>query len=111
MEIITSSQRIVTLSPTARGDLAANLIYTSQTWGGEQAQRYTDFLIAVLKSLAETPHLGRKVQGRKKLYSYIAKWRRARHGHRIIYQVVTGGIYVRRVLHTAMKIPPKFTDG
>lgn len=101
------AHRLISFTQAALDDLAGIDHATAVTWGVAQAERYLNFLSAEIKSLAESPDLGRIVEQRPHLRVYTAKLRkrRAAHGHRIIYQVVGDGILVVRVLHTAMLWP------
>jgi len=79
--------------------------YTAETWGAEQADKYIEFLVLAIAELAESRRLGYCVNNRKNLRAYTAKWRKSKHGHRIIYREIKDGIYVLRILHTAMNLP------
>jgi plasmid stabilization system protein ParE len=97
--------RLAVLSPKAALDLSANHIYTTEQWDFEQAEKYTEFLKAAIRQLAERPDRGNPVAGRPGTFEHVVEWKRARHGHRIVYQQVPEGIYVLRILHTAMNWP------
>ncbi|MGO8671708.1 MAG: type II toxin-antitoxin system RelE/ParE family toxin [Capsulimonadaceae bacterium] len=94
--------RLAILSPKAASDLAANHTYTTEQWDFEQAERYTEFLKTAIRQLAEMPDKGNPVAGMPEVFEHVVKWNRARHGHRIVYQEIAEGIYVLRILHTAM---------
>ena len=57
-----------------------------------------------MADLAADPETGRRVAGRPALRSYVARWKRAKHGHRIVYEETPTGIFVLRILHTAMNL-------
>jgi len=92
----------VTVSDDAVIDLTLIYIQTTETWDQDQAERYNEFLLGTFDKIAETPFLGRTIADRPGLISYIAKWKRSRHGHRIVYRQVDERIEIVRVLHTAM---------
>jgi plasmid stabilization system protein ParE len=94
--------RVALVSPTAASDLSANHTYTAQQWDFEQAERYTEFLKTSMQQLAEEPYRGNPISNRPGMFEYIVKWKNAKHGHRIVYEEIHDGIYVRRILHTSM---------
>jgi plasmid stabilization system protein ParE len=92
----------VTVSVDAVIDLTLIYIQTTETWDQEQAERYNEFLLGAFDKIAEMPFLGRPISDRPGLISYVAKWKRAKHGHRIVYRRADDRIEIVRVLHTAM---------
>lgn len=94
--------RLVLLSSKAASDFAAIHTYTAVQWDFDQAERYAEFLKLTLRQIADDPLVGNLVASREGFYEHVVRWKRARHGHRIVYQPVPEGIYVLRILHTAM---------
>jgi toxin ParE1/3/4 len=94
-----------TLGPIADLDFSATYTYSEQSWGVDQADRYALFLRSRMQELAQHPELGRPISDRPGLYCYVVRWKRARHGHRIVYEETPTGIYILRILHTSMSMP------
>ena len=88
------------LSPEAEKDLQSIWLYTSAEWGMEQAERYTDQLIACFAELAAQPQRGQDVGYIRHGYH---RRRLGRHG--IYYRVTEYGIAVVRILHERMSVP------
>lgn len=93
---------MITLSEYADIDVAAIYSYTAQMWDVEQAETYCQFLRESLLKLEETPGIGRPVANRRGLFTFVVTWKHARYGNRVIYEHTLDGIYVVRILHTAM---------
>lgn len=55
--------------------------------------------------IAQHPEKGRPVADRPGLRSYVLRWKRSKHGHRIVYEETPNGIFILRILHTAMNWP------
>ena len=96
--------RIAVLSPLAAWDLAENYLYTKQTWGVSQAEKYTAFLRAEIENVLNNLNLGRPIQDRPERFSHFAKWGNAKNGHYIVFRRTQSGIYVLRILHSAMDL-------
>jgi plasmid stabilization system protein ParE len=94
-----------TLSSEADLDLSATYNYTVSIWDSGQAERYVQYLKSVMLVLSCDPAKGRRIAGRPGLRSYIARWKRAKHGHRVVYEQTPTGIFILRILHTAMNLP------
>ena len=85
------------LSPAATRDLEAIWLYTLERWGLEQANSYTDELVATFNELANNPQLSTPADYIRKTY------RRRRSGrHAIYFRITEYGIAVIRVLHDRM---------
>lgn len=85
------------LAEEADSDLDGIFRYSIETFGLAQAERYKQALGACLARLAQDPRLGRPVEGRTRTFF---QYRCQRH---VIFYVKDGdGIFVVRVLHTAM---------
>jgi toxin ParE1/3/4 len=71
--------------------------YTLDTWGVDQALRYSESLEACFGRLAETPKIGRRCNRVR------AGYRRFEHERQVVlYRVDAKGIFIARVLHQAM---------
>ena len=89
----------------ASQDLEDIYAYTSHLWGTAQAEAYAQFLLSVVQDAADNPYHSRPVQELQGVRSIFAKWRKARHGHHLIFELREEGIYVLRVLHAARDWP------
>jgi plasmid stabilization system protein ParE len=94
--------RIVRLSPDAEEDRLLAYLNTEHAWGTLQADNYDEFLQTVMQLLADNPAIAPFVPEEKNTRSYVARWKNARHGHRIFFEETPQGIVVLRILHTAM---------
>lgn len=97
------SKRVV-WSPKALVDLAENYQYTASYWGIEQAERYADFIAAHAQHAAENPNTGKVINGLAEpaeARALFIRWKRARHGHLLVYISTDYGAYVLRLLHTS----------
>lgn len=106
----SSSSPIAVLSPTAEDDRWDIYQYTTQLWDIIQADEYDDFLSRIMQDLADSPSQGQMVPNKKPLRVFIAKWPGSKLGHRIIYPETEYGIYILRILHTAMKWQLRLRD-
>ena len=88
------------LTPEAERDLESIWLYTSEAWGHEQANRYTDDLADAFSQLAHNPNnpeLGMSCEDIRRGY------RRLRVGRHVVYYRMSDfGIAVVRVLHERM---------
>ena len=85
--------------PLAELDLENVWLYTQETWGSEQADRYLGELYSMLRDLAEQPGLGHACDDLRPGY------RRCRHDlHVIFYRMTVDAVEVVRVLHEKMDI-------
>jgi len=98
-------KRIAILSPQAIQDYAQNHDYTSHAWGWPQAENYSDMLDAAIEKAAAEPNAGKRIAGFPLYRAQFVKWSKAKNGHYIIYRPTENGIYVLRILHSAMDIP------
>ena len=99
------AKRLVLFSPMAASDVAHTYEYTAHYWGVSQAESYSAMLIAVAQSAANEETFQGRVQGFPELCFVFAKWPGAKYGHNIVFERVSDGIYVHRVLHSAMDMP------
>lgn len=97
-----SQSRVVGLSELAGRDQSTIYVYTAEQWGTEQAENCLDFLDALMRKLAEKPDAASFVSKRENIRVYVARWNTARDGHRIFFRETEVGIFVLRILHTAM---------
>lgn len=85
------------LSNQARSDLRGIARYTLETWGMEQARRYTDSLLGCFQKIAGAPLIGRPCDRVQKGYH------RFEHGrHVIFYRPDQNGVFIARILHQRM---------
>lgn len=101
----SNPQRLVLYSPAADLDLADIHTHTAKVWGWTQANRYLTFLLDAAQAVADGQELGKPVPHRPGNFYTIATWPNAKAGHRIVYEIISDGIFVVRVLHTAMDLP------
>ncbi|QYO75220.1 type II toxin-antitoxin system RelE/ParE family toxin [Devosia salina] len=81
------------ISRAAEADLKDIFLYTLETFGSRQAQRYLRDLGAVFEMLGDFPELGRTFEADSR--SFI-------HGsHIVIYRVEDDVVLIGRVLHGA----------
>ena len=70
-----SGKRLVRLSPSAAQDLAGIYTYTTQSWGYDQAERYTDLLETTAQEAAQPAPLGAKeLEDRPGYFAILVKW-------------------------------------
>lgn len=97
----------VRFTELADSDLFNIYVYTYQTWGEEQAKRYTQALKAAITWIAEEPGRPGTVD-RSKLYtgcrSYLVK------RHLLFYRVVKDELEILRILHGKMDIESRLGE-
>lgn len=85
------------LSVLAELDLADIADYTTDVWGGKQAEAYLDSLVDCFVRIAKTPELVRSCD------SVHRGFRRIEQGkHVIFYEPRDHEIFISRVLHQSM---------
>jgi toxin ParE1/3/4 len=85
------------LSAAAQSDIEAIYLYTFDTFGPRQADKYLGGLDETLQRLAAIPQMGRKADDlRKGLFRYLYQ------SHMIFYTIEQDEIVIRRVLHARM---------
>ena len=94
--------RLVEYSLEADLDLADIHTHTAKVWNWDQANRYLVFLAEEAQKIADGESEGKPVPRRPGRLYLTVVWHNARDGHRIVYEVTPEGIFVVRVLHTAM---------
>lgn len=105
VESSEQQKRLVTYGPLAATDLAENHTHTTYHWGFDQAEQYTSLLIESANKIAIGELIGRSVEGHPGVFAVLVRWKSAHHGHFIVYKPVEGGIYILRILHSAMDLP------
>jgi plasmid stabilization system protein ParE len=95
----------VAYSPLAADDFSATHDHTAHQWGWDQAERYADFLEEAVLEIARDPQNGKLIDGHAAARAVFVKWPAAKYGHYIIYRETVDGIYILRILHSAMDIP------
>lgn len=95
-----------TLRPAAEADLSAIWLHGADSWGVEQAGRYSDSLFAVFDLLADFPELARE-RG-----EFTPPVRIHPSGsHLVIYRSEGQGIEIIRVLHAHQNLMAFLQDG
>ncbi|HTF64595.1 MAG TPA: type II toxin-antitoxin system RelE/ParE family toxin [Edaphobacter sp.] len=94
------------LTLKARSDLADILLYTTDTWGEEQAERYLSLLSDGFDLIAQKPGIGRACDP---LAPGLRRFERGKHV--IFYKPGRGSIVISRILHQR-RLPtrPHFMD-
>lgn len=95
---------LVRYSPLAAEDFAENYNSTAHLWGLDQAERYADLLEKAAQAAADNPSSGKPIIGHPVARARFVKWPKAKYGHYIVYRPTATGIYVLRILHSAMNI-------
>jgi len=85
------------LTPAAELDLESIWTYTAEQWGVEQANRYTDLLVATFAELALSPDTAPACD-----YIRPGYRRRSVERHMIYFHMTNYGIAVVRILHDRM---------
>ena len=86
----------VSYSPKAQQDINDIWDYTAETWGLDQADRYTDDIENTCDDIANGAKRGRKVDIRVGYLKYaVGK-------HFVFFRNVGTGIHVIRILHQSM---------
>jgi len=87
----------VRFSRSAKADLLSIGVYTLETWGVAQAERYLDGLELCAKLLAGNPALGRTCDW---IRPGLFRFEKGRHV--LFYRRQEDGILVSRILHRSM---------
>ena len=98
-------ERLVVYSDLAAQDREEIYSYTVHHWGLDQAELYAQLLADTAFEQAQQRGLAMLVEGADRAYAAFVKWPNAKYGHFIIFEYETEGIYVLRILHSAMNIP------
>ena len=98
-------QRLTVYSADAALDLAEIHTHTALHWGWEQAERYVELIKNEAQNAAATPRSGRPVAGFEDVFTVTVKWKNAKYAHYIVYKPIENGIYISRILHSAMDMP------
>jgi toxin ParE1/3/4 len=85
---------IYTLSRTADSDLRQIARYTFETWGEQQALKYTQSLLDCFQRLADSPLLGRPSDDVSQGLRRIEQGR-----HVVFYRELSAGVRIIRILH------------
>ena len=96
--------RLVLLSDLAELDLSEIHTYTTYAHGPRQADDYLEFLVSAMISILAEPGASQEIVERPGRQILVAKWKGAMHGHRIVFEQIPQGIYVVRILHSAMDL-------
>ena len=94
------------LTQKAQSDFAEILLYTIDTWGEEQAERYLARLLDGFDLIAEKPGLGRSCD---RLASGLRRFELGKHV--IFYKPDRNGVLIGKILHRSrLPIRPHFMD-
>jgi toxin ParE1/3/4 len=94
------------LTQKARSDLAEILLYTTDTWGAEQAERYMGLLLDGFDLIAEKPGMGRTCE---RLALGLRRFELGKHV--VFYKPKRGSVIIGRILHQkALPAKPHFID-
>jgi len=113
VDIEPESVRLIRFSQLASDDLVTNYEHTVLHWGQTQAERYLDFINESVRFLAAHPNAGHPVDFIRGTRAFFVKWKKAKHGHHIVYRATGSDLYVLRVLHSSLGIlaeDVEFTD-
>ena len=91
------------LTPKADEDLVVIWLYTRETWGLDQANKYLNELEDQFHRLVEKPDLGKKCNNIRTGYRYF----HIKH-HLVIYRNLNKQLEIVRILHERMNIPNHF---
>ncbi len=100
----SDEKRLVIYSELAAQDREEIYSYTVHHWGVEQAEDYAQLLADTALLVVEKSTLSRPVEGTIGVYAAFVKWPNARYGHFIIFEYEADGIYILRILHSAMDV-------
>lgn len=93
------------LTPRAEADLVAIAVYTSETWGAAQEERYIRQIFARLDWLADNPQLGRERE------DVAPGYRSFPEGRHVIFYLTRGDfIDIIGIPHSARDILSYFED-
>ncbi|MFZ1180370.1 MAG: type II toxin-antitoxin system RelE/ParE family toxin [Herbaspirillum sp.] len=87
------------LTPAAEHDLEIIWTHTSQQWSVEQANRYTNMLMAAFAELTQSPKTAPACDHIRPGYR-----RRSVERHMIYFRITVYGIVVVRILHDRMDV-------
>lgn len=99
------SVSLVLLTQDAKADLASIAGYSTLVWGEAQAMRYLAMLADEMQVLVEDLGSGTPVENIPGVLRTFVRWKRAKHGHNIVFTREQGGIVVLRILHSASDLP------
>jgi toxin ParE1/3/4 len=83
----------------AQADLIGIWVYSFETWGEAQADRYLGALENGIRKLVESPRSGNPRDELRKGY-----WSKRLEHHVVFYTVTDAELRIRRVLHEAMDV-------
>jgi toxin ParE1/3/4 len=102
---MSARSRRVELSPAARSDYTAILLYTSEHWDEHQMEVYNDLLERAIRTIGANPNIGRRRDDlRPGMRAY-----QVRH-HVIYYRLEDATIRVDRILHRKMHAEDQFEE-
>ncbi|MFM9863889.1 MAG: type II toxin-antitoxin system RelE/ParE family toxin [Micropepsaceae bacterium] len=103
----------VRLSDLAERDVRDIAVWTHNTFGTVQAERYSDALSLTLERLLGGPHVAgvrERLEISKGLFSLRVRVKRRQGRHSIFFRVDQGEILIVRILHDAMDLDRQLVD-
>ena len=97
-------KRLVQFGSLAAQDFSDNYDHTAFHWGIDQAESYSKLLLEAADRAAEFPESGKMVENHPEFRAIYVKWSKAKYGHFLIYRITPDGIYLLRILHSAMNV-------
>ena len=97
-------KRLVQFGSLADQDFSDNYNHTAFHWGIDQAESYSKLLLRAVDQASDFPESGRIVENHPEFRAIYVKWPKATYGHFIVYRSTPEGIFVLRILHSAMNI-------
>ncbi|MBK8505048.1 MAG: type II toxin-antitoxin system RelE/ParE family toxin [Saprospiraceae bacterium] len=93
------------VSKLAQQDLEEIWSYTFENWSLSQADRYYRNMVREFDKICKNPELGRPID-------YVKKGNRITRlkSHLIVYKILSGKIWIDRVLHESMDIGTRLGD-
>jgi toxin ParE1/3/4 len=96
---MSDRKRNIEISANARADLVSILIWSENTWGEDQQQRYERELLAAMQRAGAFPESGRRIQFAG------TEYRKLRAGHHVLfYEITEGAVRILRVLHERQQV-------
>lgn len=99
------SLRTIRYSLLASKDIEGIYEYTLNTWGVDQADRYSLSLFELIDKVADGELSGRFLATKRKRKMINFTWPGSRYSHRVIFQDLPDSIIVLRIIPTAQKMP------
>jgi len=95
----------IDIKPLAESDLEKIFLYTFNTWGLKQAEKYQDELFLTMNEIAKDP-----TRGQSYPYSNLSYRKIRSNKHLIFYRSDSNSCEIVRVLHERMDLKSKLSD-